>query len=213
MKYFLYALFVLISITAKAMETSGTNRCILLSGLSGCGKSTVGTALAAALPNCVFVEGDFFYLETKPLVILSTGEELKNWDSADAIDWHALNTEVGKRLEVADVVLATFLPRLDLIKFPVSLHVRLAYADAGRQDDITCCLSARITSKKFTEQAKQERDELMVREVVYPTYEKMVQMFEADFVVLTYTAGNRRPMQDVVDDVLSVLSLAGISDL
>lgn len=195
------------------METARThNVVILLSGLSGCGKTTIGPALAAALPNYVFVEGDTFYREAKPTVVLSNGARVLDWDSAEAIDWDKLNAEVETCLRAANVVLVTFLPRLDLMSFAVALHLRLAYADAGRQDDIACCVAARRASKRFNSPAKQERDELMVHEVVYPTYERAVKAYPADVVILTYEDGKRRPVQDVTDEALKAARIAGLAE-
>ena len=181
---------------ASASKT-GRHECILISGLSGCGKTTVGRKLAAILPNAIFIDGDQFYLKEKPKVILSDGSAVSNWDCAEAIDWGALNAGARAALEDSDIVLATFLPLVDRLKFPITCHVRLLTAPTGLppQTEIQRCLAARAAAKGFETEQKRARDELVVREVVYPAHVAVREMHPADLVVNTYGAdGARRPV-------------------
>jgi hypothetical protein len=185
--------------------------CVLLSGLSGSGKSTVGPAVAAALPDCVFVEGDSFYHANKPTVVLSTGEAVSNWDSVDALDWGRLNAEVEAQLRAGNVLLATFLPNLDLLAHPPAVHVSLAYAAGiGDQETLELCIGNRRAAKQLS--GRERLENLTVREVVYPTYRHFMERFPPDHTVYTYVGAGaetrRRPVQDIVGDVIRAVCAA-----
>ena len=55
------------------------NKCTILSGLSGSGKTTIGE-LFCAKNGWKFIDGDSFFLRDKPKVTLSNGEVASNWD-------------------------------------------------------------------------------------------------------------------------------------
>lgn len=192
------------------------HKCILISGISGCGKTTVGQNLATILPNTVFIDGDQFYLKEKPKVTLSDGTTASNWDCAEAIDWGGLNAGVRAALEASDVVLATFLPLVDRFAFPVTCHARLLTVPAAPSSpeplttslEIQRCLAARAASKGFASERESARDELMVREVVYPVHVAVRGRHPANLVVNTYgDDGARRPVGDIVTALSLMLML------
>jgi len=183
--------------------------CYIISGLSGAGKSTTGRALAEEIPGLVFVEGDAYYREDKPFVALSDGARVKNWDSEDAIDWPRLRRDVASLLARSDVVLVTFLPRLDLLGVPITRHVRLAYSaeTADREIDIQLCALSRRATKGHRTPEAQERDLRCVREVVYPAYERARRLYPGDATVLTHAGVERRPPGEVLAEVRRALGL------
>jgi uridine kinase len=72
------------------------HRCIVISGVSGTGKSTIAAILARSY-EWEYIEGDDFYrskFDVRPKVKLSNGEEVTNWDHPDMIDWDHLNRTV-----------------------------------------------------------------------------------------------------------------------
>jgi gluconokinase len=70
-----------------------TCRAIVLMGVSGCGKSTVGRLLAAEL-NCPFIEGDEFH-SVGSIAKMRAGQSLSDEDRLPWLD------RVGKALQLA----------------------------------------------------------------------------------------------------------------
>ena len=174
-------------------------RCIVLSGLSGSGKSTLAQHFCSKF-DWTFIEGDRFFLKNKPKVELSDGQSVSNWDTTEAIDWDSLNVEVTKQLKNNNVILATFLPRLDLFTFPVFRHIQL---NTGT-NPIEKCITARRVSKRLNTEAKQNRDELMVREYVYPEYIKTCSI-QTDAVIQVYKDEERRNIGELTEELLLLL--------
>lgn len=67
---------------------------IAISGLSGAGKTSCGKLLAEKL-GFTFIDLDWYFLEQKPIVTLSNGVKVKNYDCYEALDLekiHAMDT-------------------------------------------------------------------------------------------------------------------------
>jgi hypothetical protein len=144
------------------------NHCIVLSGISGSGKSTQARLLVTKIPNLTYIEGDDYFLPTLPRITLSSGETARNWDSIESVDWDRLNTVVTKQLETSHVILATFLPLHKKFTFPRLFHIRLI---TGRNIEsiIERCITTRCISKALPPE-KEAIDELIVKECVIPLY-------------------------------------------
>lgn len=178
--------------------------CLLLTGLSGSGKSTVGRAAAAA-PGRAFIEGDDYYdRDNIPLATLSDGSRVKNWDCAAALDWARLNADVKAALRANRlVVLALYQPLLHLLEFPVARHVRLRCGG----DEAARCAEARARSKPFSA-AGRARDARVVAELVYPAYLAAVGAApppDAEVRVCD-AGGRRRPVGELAEAVLAALA-------
>jgi hypothetical protein len=186
----------------------GAYGCCLLSGLSGSGKTTLGRAWAEQ-QGWIFIDGDWFFHRNsagtvadpvagaKPRVRLSDGSTVSHWDTPEAIDWDALNQRVAVSLQSNHVVLVTFMPRLDLLTFPVTLHLHLSMGD----HELERCIQARRASKPLDTAAKAARDELVVRELVYPEYLRNCQQPVNDVIMVYYDDGRRKSVGTLLDEL------------
>lgn len=171
-----------------------TNKIVILSGLSGSGKTTLGKYFADSHENWKFIDGDWFFLRVKPKILLSNGESVSNWDNPEAIDWDKLNEQVNIELGTSNVILGTFMPILDKYTFPIYKHIRL---NMGESDQlINRCIQARIISKKLNTPEKCKRDEMMVKEIVYPVYENNKQ-WHTDKILMVYNDNKRVPIVEL----------------
>ncbi|CAK7994910.1 Hypothetical protein POVR1_LOCUS428 [uncultured virus] len=168
------------------------HRCILISGLSGSGKTTVGKLLE----GWTFIDGDDFFLPHKPKVKLSNGETVSNWDCPEAIDWKELNITVKQKLLEGNVVFVTFLPMIEKYEFVVDYHVRL-YMGEGLVEK---CLAARIASKNIKSQTRIQRDQLVVQEYVIPMYMKMSER-DVDASINVYDGSIRKNPSDLAKEI------------
>ena len=195
------------------------HQCIIISGLSGSGKTTVGKAFCQSREanhdiicrqrqicqqyNWTFIDGDWFYLAKKPQVQLSNGEMVSNWDAPESINWEALNQKVKKELNENNVLIATFLPIIEKYEFPVYKHIRLSMGN--KQESINRCIAARIISKKIVTIEKVQRDELIVKELVYPVYERMMQEPVNDVVMVHDQENKRKDVNDLVSTITKMI--------
>lgn len=165
------------------------HQCLVLSGLSGSGKTTIGKILE----NWIFVDGDQFFQEKKPKVTLSNGEEVSNWDDHRSIDWHELNIVMKQKLTEGNVVLATFLPMIEKYDFVVDHHIRLSTGDNA----IEKCIQARLSSKTIKNVA---RDRRVVEELVYPIFLKICER-DVDDIINVYEGRIRKSPNDLAREV------------
>src|SRR5689334_4558312 len=168
----------------------------LISGLSGTGKTSFGRYAAEKL-DAVFIDQDSFYLPTKPLVQLSNGETVKNWDCKEAIDWTALCTKVLEQLQDKNVVLVGFAllaEELKALQPNVVSHVHLSYGD----DALSRCKLARREAK----QIDPEKDSLVVDELVWPFYLQTVNnLSKIDRTICVYSVqAQRRTFEELYRD-------------
>jgi uridine kinase len=140
---------------------------IAISGISGTGKTTLGKAFVKKYDGWILIDQDFFYLKEKPLVLLSSGETVKNWDCLNSIDWDKLNEDVNKALVKNNVLLTGFALWMSKLKFPIKFNVLLKCDDFIDE----CIISRRIT-KKLGNNEKISKDVLIVKELVAPFYLK-----------------------------------------
>jgi uridine kinase len=177
-------------------RVNNRHRCIVISGVSGTGKSTMAAILARSY-EWEYIEGDDFYrsrFDVRPKVRLSNGEEVTNWDHPDMIDWDHLNRTVNMALETKDVVLATFAPCLHLMDFEVDMNIMLSLGRGALQK----CIDARAKSKPDLK--NKERDALMVREVVFPRF--IWNQGRPDCVIDVFRGNKRRDVQETLKDIL-----------
>jgi gluconate kinase len=144
----------------------------MISGISGTGKTTIGK-MVAKYKNWTFIDQDSFYLQEKPLIMLSLGIKVKNWDCIESIDWHKLNNEVKKTLQLNNVLLVGFALWSSYISFPVEKHIHLFYG-TGIDNDIILCYFNRKESKNLTND-NILKDISIIKELVFPFYFKTLE--------------------------------------
>jgi gluconate kinase len=177
----------------------------LISGLSGTGKTTIAKQFISEVSkNWVWIDQDSFYIQKKPLVRLSNGEEKQNWDCTGAIDWKRLNDTVIQESQHHNVLLVGFAPWDIFLRFKVDSHIHLLYGN-DRHRVIQRCINTRKQSKGFTDPNKKLTDELMVREVVYPFYIESLQSMSIHAYLDVYNGDQRVPLDVLVKQVYNLL--------
>ncbi len=178
---------------------------IALHGISGSGKTTVGRALAELL-GCPYIDQDSFYLREKPLVRLSDGSEVRNWDTMEAIDETRLRDTLSKAERSGrDQDCAYICGGFALRGLSFDTNVLLQTGDTQEQI-IARCIAARQQSKGFSG-PKAQRDSRMVREVVYPYYCETVSLLTELKVVKVYHGEQRRFVCDLVAEICGHLEV------
>ena len=177
----------------------------IISGISGSGKTTVGKIVATKIQTderrAVFVDEDSYYVEDTPLIQLSNGTRTANWDCIEAIDPKTID-EIKLFLEKSPVVLVGFaLPR-KFLTIPGVVHIHLVTA-YNPEDLYIRCREARQQAKPSI---NQERDQLMVREVVIPFYHEVVRNSDISHLVDVFDQnGKRIPLDDIVQTCLNII--------
>lgn len=180
---------------------------VVISGISGSGKSTIGEKVAEEL-GWSYLDMDTFYLQMKPIVRLSTGETVTNWDTLEAIDVNKLKERLRQLLERNNVLFTGFAP--DPTIFPVrpTVHIHLG-TGRNAEEIIERSILSRRRSKGFTGQ-KAVKDERMVREIVYPFYEKVMNGFgyhDNEKLIYVYNMnGDRKNIAELVQTVKDIIS-------
>lgn len=204
--------------------------CVVLTGVSGTGKSCLGPAVAELLASALgvpyrFVEGDDYYLKTKPRVTLSDGQTVSNWDGAEALDWVRLSADVCAATAAGcGVLLSTFLPRTDLMKFEVGAVIELTFVGPCGQPEpcvpeAACaqclgavrdrCVQARRESKGWAAKPSEAaRDELMVREVVLPAFAAARAAAPLSASIGVFGRDGRRPASELAPLVAAAAACA-----
>ena len=155
--------------TTRAMADANTKIICALTGMSGCGKTTIAKEITRRNPAWTWIDQDWFYFDQKPQVTLSSGDRVSNWDCVEAIDWKRFNAAVKEAAAKGDVLVVGFAQWKSHLEFEIHRHVHLVYG-GNDEKEIKRCAETRRKSKEFTDPVKIRRDELMVREIVYPFY-------------------------------------------
>lgn len=166
---------------------------IVISGLSGAGKTTLGRVLAAKL-GLPFMDIDDFYRPLKPMVTLSNGMRVKNWDSLEALDIPRAREAILHYLNSTGLVLVGFALRDDVLPVIPDMHIHLI-TGSTKEEVIEKCILARRQSKSPRDF---QRDALMVNEVVYPFYMDTLAHSTIDLIVTVFDEYNRRKTIDVL---------------
>jgi uridine kinase len=173
---------------------------IILSGLSGSGKTTIGREFVNRHENFVLIDLDSHYKEIKPLTTLSSGEEVSNWDTVEAINWKSLNNAVNAARKSYKVLLTGFAPWSEYLDFPVKTHIHLSY---GRDPKIVLSrvIASRRESKSFVTEEKKKKDVLMVLEVVHPFYLETMKHVKINYILDTYKGDKRKTISELIKEL------------
>ncbi len=176
------------------------HKIIGISGISGAGKTTIGEIVAQKLGG-VYVDQDRFYKKKKPLIRLSNGKLVKNWDHKDALYLKAMNKDIRSYVENGSLVVIG------------GFALRDSWFDKDTKPDIhfhikipkELSLESRLKVKKFknVKQAKLE-----FNEVIYPFYQETLKESIIDHTIEGTDppeSKDRRPVNDIVNEILSRL--------
>lgn len=160
---------------------------LIISGISGSGKTYLG-AHYAAINKWYHIDQDSYYLANKPTVILSNGKRTSNWDCDEAINWSVLQEAIQTALTTQSVVLTGFAPFHDYLGIAelkkrdvLVTHIHLVTSD-NKDEVINNAISFRRQSKHWTPE-KEQLDELVVKEVVYPFYIAGREKYKIDLLI------------------------------
>jgi uridine kinase len=95
---------------------------IIISGLSGCGKTTIAKELSDDLKLKFIDQHDYYIKDYDTKEILSDGTEIINYDTDDAIDWEKLNNDINDK---KNVIISGFSFPTEKIKFKSDYHIHL----------------------------------------------------------------------------------------
>jgi thymidylate kinase len=173
---------------------------IRIIGISGAGKTTLGNILAKEL-GYTYIELDDFYLSNKPKVRLSNHAVVSNWDILDAIDIASLQSKI--KLTEGNIIIGGF-ALIDKI-FPIEPNFTICLeAGKSKEEIILRTIEARKRSKGFIGD-KEERDKLMVNEVVYPYYLRMLQETTVNAYLCTYENNERIGIDKLIQIILNYI--------
>ena len=187
---------------------------IFISGISGVGKSTVSKQLAKDL-NFIHINQDNYYLKSKPEVTLSSGLKVKNWDSAQALDFDKLNKDlIEYQLRGREnIILEGFCLRDDLIKIKPDIHIHLSYIPVPTFADLTSYINdfkdfiiPKIIKSRSQAKPGIKNDEIVVKELVWPFYIETLENSFINYVVNTFDEeGNRIKVEVIIDRIKELL--------
>lgn len=182
---------------------SSKRKIIAISGISGSGKTFIGSRLAIRLSG-MHVDRDIYYKENKPKVRLSNGVVKSNWDTHEALD----NVRMNEDLRVLSGLL--ILSGFDLSdevfdednKPDVHIHLHISPE---------LSLQTRLAVKDFNSDDK-ETHRLMFNEVVYPFYQNVCRSSSINKTINVEidNSSQRRSGDDIVDEIIEYLKKIGI---
>ena len=191
---------------------------IFISGISGVGKSTISKELSQQL-GLLHINQDNYYLKTKPKATLSTGIQKTNWDTAEALDFDLLNTDLTNHFyQRQNILLEGFCLRKDMIKFTPNVHIHLSYISVPANANINInymknkeVIINRVVESRSISKPGIKDDEIVVRELVWPFYIETLKNSHIDYVLSTFDdAGNRIDLNIIIEKIIQILIMEGI---
>lgn len=185
---------------------------IFISGPSGVGKSTACKKLAED-NSFVLIQQDSYFVskEKKPLVRLSDGTELRNWDTYQSVDFDRFNADILKARFTSQVVIVEgFCLTASKIKVIPDLHIHISYVESEHVTYIEVgnesVIQQRMLESRKRSKPNVKNDELMIKEIVYPFYVQTLYLAKFDYVVPAFIAGERIPVDLVVNRLFELIT-------
>lgn len=194
--------------TVKQKKKESNGALIFISGISGSGKTTLGKRLADLMENTILMDQDSFFDRNKPIVRLSNGEPVVNYDDEKSINWDKLNDVLENNLKFYNVVLVGFALCQQKIKIRPNLHfllIRDILINGQHNVDnlFKFCYEDRQQSKKIR---NLENEKLMIKEFVIPFYFKTLKELGPVIMIncMTQENGNysRIPLHNLIGFLL-----------
>jgi len=200
---------------------------VAISGLSGTGKSTLceeGSPRqtdrgnpscvpdAEGLPNifsdAIFIHEDDYFVSEKPLVKLSNGEETRNWDCREAINFTFFNSRIESSLKESKlVILDGFMLPDDLLTIKPDIHILLVHLSAIElaEGTTSSTVERRVIEARRKTKPGARYDDLVVRELVMPAYASTIARTSVTHIIPTYESGpdggSRVPKTTILETV------------
>lgn len=109
----------------QAYKLKNQKLIILISGMSGSGKSFSGAEIAIDFEAKHFKMKDYFKKDYSETVELPNGKEVINWFCDEAYDWNRLNKDVNKHKKKGVVISGLSFP-LDKLNFEPDIHINIS---------------------------------------------------------------------------------------
>lgn len=177
---------------------------ILLSGLSGCGKTSIAKSLKKALNIEMIDQINYYKKDFDNMVTLPDGVEVVNLSTDDAYDWDLLNEDINKYKSKGLLVTGSALPE-DKIKSHVDFHVHLTISKKE-------CLERR---QKYLEKHKDKYPEeyklidsvtekLKINQLIFPYYLDVTKRSKINkFININEIQGDDDITDIVFDNIIS----------
>ena len=98
---------------------------IFISGLSGCGRTTISRNISDDFNIPILYQIDYYKKDFKLEKKLSNNITIKVWDSDDAIDWDKMNKDINRLKKNGLIVNGAYLPT-DKIKIKPDCHIHIS---------------------------------------------------------------------------------------
>jgi cytidylate kinase len=143
---------------------------IFLSGMSGCGKTSIAKKLAQQFKITFLDQFSYYKTDYNKKITLPDGTEIINWHTDDAIDWDKLNKDISNNSKKG-VIVSGFAFPIDKIKIDPDIHVHLSISKK-------ICMEKR---RKFLEKNKDKfsdeqkiigtnTEKLKMNQIIFPYY-------------------------------------------
>lgn len=137
---------------------------ILISGLSGCGKSVIGKNINNDFDIDMIDVNKYYKVDFNEKIKLPNNIEIINYDTDNAIDWDKLNTDVNNKKQKGVVVVGPVFPT-DKLAFVPDYHIHLKISKQRLRDKRTEYLE-----KHGTDSYNKSNELLKINSVTYPYY-------------------------------------------
>lgn len=179
------------------MTTHKKQIIIAISGISGAGKTTIGKVLAYKM-NGIFIDQDWFFKKQKPIVTLSSGVKVLNYDSDESLDIIKFNDFIINKLHLNKPIIISGFALKDSFfhKMKPSLHFHIKIPKE-------LSLETRLKVKKFSQERK-NKETLVFNEYVYPYYEETLKKSSINYFIdgVDYS-GKRKNLTDIINQIVS----------
>jgi uridine kinase len=147
---------------------------IFVSGLSGCGKTSIAKKISSSFGFSLIEQFDYYKKDYNTKITLPNGVEVINWSTDEAIDWDRLNSDIDKEKQNGIVVSGFALPK-DKIKNEVDVHIHLSMSKK------TCIERRKAYLEKHKDKYPEEYknmdsdlEKLKMNQLVYPYHLQIV---------------------------------------
>src|SRR4029078_10371134 len=178
---------------------------IYINGISSTGKSFLGEELVKCLCNSVTIDQDLYYKKIKPTVTFTDdkGKEYKasNWDCNLSIDNDAFVNDIKYLLTKYTYVIVTgFALRSDELNLEPDLSILLLHD----KNSIEHVIKSRRISKRLSVE-QYDKDEWMVRKVVWPFYKETLTKLYPYHIIYVYNDNKRVDKQILINQILKLI--------